>query len=93
MRCAALRTHWSCLRLILMDERRHDNCQRRDSPLCGRLGNADAFGGGETACIGVTMARTATARVEVKPALLRRARERASLKSANLVRRFPRLAE
>ena len=42
---------------------------------------------------GVTMARTATARVEVRPALLRWARERASLESADLARRFPRLAE
>jgi hypothetical protein len=39
------------------------------------------------------MARTAIARVEVRPALLRWARERASVEPADLVRRFPRLAE
>ena len=39
------------------------------------------------------MARTATARVEVRPALLRWARERASVEPADLARRFPRLAE
>jgi len=42
---------------------------------------------------GVTMARTATARVEVRPALLRWARERARVEPADLARRFPRLAE
>jgi Zn-dependent peptidase ImmA (M78 family) len=39
------------------------------------------------------MARTATARVEVRPALLRWARERANVAPADLARRFPRLAE
>src|SRR3974377_1318002 len=39
------------------------------------------------------MAKTPTTRIEVKPALLRWARERAGLKRADLERRFPRFAQ